>query len=244
MASLLGMTVAMNHEPPPRPADLEASPGLWTALDLVERAGLLDGITLDMWEHIPEEVCRDHELDRGRLIRRESGSPGHQSASLSLAILLKAAARRAVDAGVHPCLRASQDLDTRLWDVPGATVRKPDVLVYRCLEPGNRRLWASSVLLAVEIVSPSSEATDTGRDDRRTGFESKMTQYAVAGIKHYWIVRRKPDDSAIASIQQWRLDSDLGKYVEVAVWINGETADAVRTEVPFPIEATWADLDF
>ena len=234
----------MDHGPPPQPADLESSPELWAALDLVESAGLLDGITVEMWEHIPEDVCRDHELDRGRLIRRESGSPGHQGASLSLAILLKAAARRAVDAGTHPCLHVAQDLDTRLWDVPGATVRKPDVLVFRCPEPGVRRLWASSVLLAIEIVSPSSEATDTGRDNRRTGFESKMTQYATAGIRHYWIVRLKPDDSAIARVQQWRLDADLGRYVEVAVWVNGETADAVRTEVPFPIEAIWADLEF
>ena len=155
------MTVAMNHEPPPQPLGLEASPELWAAFDLVERAGLLDGITVEMWEHIPEDVCRDHELDRGRLIRRESRSPGHQGASLSLAILLKAAARRAVDAGTYPCLRVAQDLDTRLWDGPGATVRKPDVLVFRCLEPGVRRLWASSVLLAIEIVSPSSQAADT-----------------------------------------------------------------------------------
>ncbi|GAA1953738.1 hypothetical protein GCM10009838_06340 [Catenulispora subtropica] len=234
----------MNYEPPLPPAELETSPELWAAFDLVEKAGLLEGITLEMWEHIPEEVCRDHELDRGRLIRRESGSPGHQSASLSLGALLKAAARLAVEAEVYPCLRASLDLDTRLWDVPGATVRKPDVLVYRCLEPGERRLWASSVLLAVEIVSPSSEATDTGRDRRRTGFESKMTQYARAGIRHYWIVRLKPDDSAIARIQQWRLDTELGVYVEVAAWANGETADAIRTEEPFPIQATWADLEF
>ena len=71
-----------------------------------------------------------------------------------------------------------------------------------------------------------------------------MTQYATAGIRHYWIVRLKPDDSAIARIQQWRLDTDLARYVEVAVWVNGETADAVRAEVPFPIEAGWADLEF
>ncbi len=235
----------MNYEPPIEPAELDASSELWAAYELVEKAGLLDGVTLEMWTHIPEDFCRDHELDRGRLIRRQSGSPGHQGASLSLAILLKNAARSAVEAELFPCLRASQDLDTRLWDVPGATVRKPDVLVYRCLEEGRRTVWGYDLLLAVEIVSPSSRATDTGKDNQRTGFESKMTQYALAGIEHYWIVRLKPDDSAIASIEQWWLGPGYrGAYTKVATWTNGQTAEAISTKLPFPIEATWADLEF
>jgi hypothetical protein len=236
----------MNYEPPPSPAaELEVSPELWAAFELVEKAGLLDGVTLEMWKHIPEDFCRDHELDRGRLVRRESGTPGHQAASMRLVIVIDAAARKAVGEGAYPCLRTAQDLDTRLWDVPGATVRRPDVLVYRCLEEGRNRVWGYDVLLAVEIVSPSSRATDTGGDNRRTGFESKMTQYALAGIEHYWIVRLKPDDSAIASIEQWRLGPGFrGAYAKVATWTNGETADAISTEVPFPIQATWTDLEF
>jgi Uma2 family endonuclease len=242
------MTVAMNHEPPPVPlpesrAD-PVDPRVLKAYSLVEEAGLLGGVSLELWEHLPEDFCRDHELDRGRLIRRESGSPGHQSAMVSLAALLKRAARAAVDADAYPCLRVAVDLDTRLWDVPCATVRKPDVLVYRCLEPGVTRLWASRVLLAVEIVSPSSVATDTGRDNPRSGFESKMTQYASAGIRNYWIVRLRPDDTEIASIQRFRLDEEDGVYTEVATHINHEKADPIRTDLPFPIEATWADLEF
>ena len=215
------------------------------AFNLAEESGLLDGVSVAFWEALPEDFCRDHELDRGRLIRRQSGSPGHQSASLSLAIVLKSAARSAVEAGSFRCLRTAQDLDTRLWDVPGATVRRPDVLVFRCPEEGRRRVWGYDLLLAVEIVSPSSHATDTGKDDRRTGFESKMTQYALAGIEHYWIIRLKPDDSAIAGIEQWRLGPGFrGAYTKVATWTNGETDDAISTEVPFPIHATWTDLAF
>lgn len=238
----------MNHEPPPPAGEphLEAAEEAALAgFSLAEAAGLLEDISVARWEALPEEFCRDHELDRGRLIRHESGSPGHQSASLSLAIVLKNAARAAVEAEMFPCLRAAQDLDTRHWDVPAATVRKPDVLVYRCLEEGRDRVWGHDLLLAVEIVSPSSMATDTGRDDRRTGFESKMTQYALAGIEHYWIVRLKPDDSAIASIEQWRLGSGYrGAYVRMATRTNGETVEAINTGLPFPIRATWADLEF
>ncbi|MFL6115508.1 MAG: Uma2 family endonuclease [Catenulispora sp.] len=238
------MSVAMNDEPPvPSP---RLDPAMEQALDgyrLAEEAGLVSGVSLAVWDSLPEDFCHDHELDRGRLIRRDSPVPGHQYASLSIATVLKSAARRAVESEAHPCLRVAQDLDTRLRDVPGATVRKPDVLVHWCSAEGEK-LWAYHLLLAVEIVSPSSQATDTGRDNHRTGFESKMTQYASAGIRHYWIVRLKKDYSAIASVQQWRLDADLGVYVEEQTWVNGETADAIRTEVPFQIEATWADLEF
>lgn len=236
----------MNYEPPAGDAGLDpAMEAAVAAFSLAEEAGLLDGVSVALWDALPEDFCRDHELDRGRLIRRQSGSPGHQSASLSLAIVLKSAARSAVQAGLFPCLRASQDLDTRLWDVPGATVRKPDVLVYRCLDGARRRVWGYDLVLAVEIVSPSSRATDTGKDNPRTAFESKMTQYALAGIEHYWIVRLKPDDSAIAGIEQWRLGPGFrGAYTKVATWTNGGTAEAITTDVPFPIQATWSDLEF
>ena len=236
----------MTYEPPADdphvdPAEMVALAGF----RLAEEAGLLEDVSVARWDALDEEFCRDHELDRGRLIRRESGSPGHQSASVRLIILIDAATRKAVGDGLYPCLRASQDLDTRLWDVPGATVRRPDVLVYRCLEEGRRRVWGYDLVLAVEIVSPSSKGTDTGRDNRRTGFESKMTQYALAGIEHYWIVRLKPDESGIASIEQWQLGPEYrGGYTKVATWTNGETAEAVSTKLPFPIEATWADLEF
>jgi len=236
----------MDYEPPESGPELDSAMEAATAaFSLVEEFGLLDDVSLALWDALPEDFCHDHELDRGRLIRCESPTLGHQHASLSLAIVLKNAARRAVEAEAFPCLRTAQDVDTRLWDVPGATVRKPDVLVHRCLEEGRRKLWGYDLVLAVEIVSPSSGATDTGKDNQRTGFESKMTQYALAGIEHYWIVRLKPDDSAIASIEQWWLGPGYrGAYTKVATWTNGETAEAISTKLPFPIEATWADLEF
>ncbi len=219
------------------------SPQLWAAFELVEKAGLLDAVTCEMWKHTPEDFCRDHELDRGRLILRQSGSPGHLSASLGLARALTMAARRAVQDGALPCLRVAQALDTRLWEVPRSTVRRPDVLVYRCLEPG-AELWARDVVPAVEIVSPASRATETGHDNPEAGFESKMSQYARAGIGHYWIVRLRPDESAVESIEQWRLVEDLARYTLAAAWTAGVSRDAVYTEWPFRISLTWADLEF
>ncbi|WP_344671257.1 Uma2 family endonuclease [Catenulispora yoronensis] len=214
-----------------------------TAYGMVEAAGLLSGVSLELWEHLPEDFCRDHELDRGRLITRQSGSRGHQTASRRLANALEKAARSAVGAGAYACLTVNQDVDVRLWDVPAATVRRPDVLVHRCLDPG-ADLWAEHLLLAVEIVSPTSRATDTGRDNPDSGFESKMTQYARVGIKHYWIVRLKPDDSAIESIEEWRSLDRHPEYTLAAVWTAEPDRDAVGTESPFRIEISWTDLDF
>lgn len=235
----------MNYQPPTGdpPAD-PAEKAAVAAFRLAEEAGLLDEVSVARWDALPEDFCRDHELDGGRLIKRQSGSPGHQTAMRRLANAVEQAARSALDQGLYPCLTVNQDVDVRLWDVPGATVRRPDVLAYRCLEAGDARLWAGVVLLVVEIVSPSSRATDTGQDNRQTGFESKMTQYAVAGIEHYWIVWIKPDDSGIAAIEQWRLERRPGPYTKVATWINGETTEAVSTKAPFPIEVSWADLAF
>jgi Uma2 family endonuclease len=236
----------MTYEPPasgPRQDSvLEAA---LEAFLVAEDAGLLGGVSVAWWDVLPEDFCRDHELDRGEPIKRQSGSPGHQTAMRRLANAIEQAARSAVREGLHDCVAVNHDVDVRLWDVPGATVRRPDVLAHRCLEVGDTTLWAHSVLLVVEIVSPSSEADDTGRDNRRTGFESKMTQYALAGIEHYWIVRLRPDDSAIAGIERWRLEPDYrGAYAKVAVWTNGVTDEAISTELPFPIQATWADLEF
>lgn len=233
----------MTHEPPPSDPEPFGSDELWAALTLVHEAGLLDGITFETWKHIPEDVCRDYELDNGRLIWRQSGSRGHQGASLALAGAVKEAARKAVRDGVHPCLTVSQDLDTRLWEVPRATIRRPDVLVYRCLEPQDD-LWAKDVLLAVEIVSPTSRATDTGRDNPDSGFQSKMTQYAVAGIPNYWIVRVRQDDSAIESIEEWHLLPSIRKYTLVTGWKAGESGVAMDTQWPFDITISWADLEF
>ena len=181
----------MNYEPPPPPPaeKLETSPDLWAAFELVEWAGLLENVTLEMWKHIPEDFCRDHELDNGRLIRRQSGSRGHQVASRRLANAIEAGARKAVRDGAHLCLTVSQDVDTRLWEVPRATVRRPDVLVYRCLAPEDE-LWAKDVLLAVEIVS-KSEPRDRHRP-RQPRHRLRVEDDPVRAIRHPALLDRPP----------------------------------------------------
>ncbi|NUP53792.1 MAG: Uma2 family endonuclease [Catenulispora sp.] len=149
--------------------------------------------TLELWEALPEDVRRGHELSAGRLVARPRGTPGHQRAVRRIANALEAAAdKAAVDS--RPGLATDSELDVILWDVP-LTIREPDVAVYTCLPTGQRRVHADSVLIVVEVVSPGSVADDTGRDDPRRGLVSKMTQYATAGIETYLTVFLRPDDS-------------------------------------------------
>ena len=61
-------------------------------------------------------------------------------------------------------------------------LRIPDVLVVRRAALGQALAAASDVLLAVEVMSPSSVSTDR---------VAKPAQYAAAGIPHFW--RVEPD---------------------------------------------------
>ena len=76
---------------------------------------------------------------------------------------------------------------------------------------------ASEVLLAVEIVSPSSKRTD---------HVHKRADYADAGIPNYWII----DIDEPISLTACRLTEEFG-------YVDDQTATGIfRTEVPFPVE--------
>ena len=62
------------------------------------------------------------------------------------------------------------------------TVRIPDIVITRKVG-SERRLDRSDVLVAIEVVSPGSKLTDT---------VTKRSEYAEAGIDHYWIVELGP----------------------------------------------------
>ncbi|WP_306796082.1 Uma2 family endonuclease [Nocardia sp. XZ_19_369] len=77
-------------------------------------------------------------------------------------------------------------------------------------------LRASAACLVVEIVSPGS---------RRTDYVMKRSEYADAGIPHYWIIDMSPPLSLVA----FRLTEELG-YVD-----DGEVTDVFTTTSPCPL---------
>lgn len=108
----------------------------------------------------------------------------------------------------------------------GRNVRIPDVVVVR-EELVSRDVLAASpadVVLAVEVVSPSSVTTDR---------VTKPTQYASVGIDHYW--RVEPAEGPSLAVYERVGDA----YVERGTWHGGEEAVLER---PFPVRLVPADL--
>jgi len=128
---------------------------------------------------LPEDAEVHHELQEGILVMSPRPVPDHQ-------LCQRRVARRLEDQ-LPGGLEVLPEVDVDLQLVPGdrpATVRAPDlVVVTRAALDRVRRegglLRAAEVALAVEIISPGSRRLDT---------IVKHSEYADAGIPHYWVV--------------------------------------------------------
>ncbi|WP_209648749.1 Uma2 family endonuclease [Kibdelosporangium banguiense] len=121
------------------------------------------------------------------------------------------------------------DLDLGLVppDQPG-TVRQPDLMVgdglaFERAEDNGETMKAADVLLVVEFVSPGS---------RRMDYKIKRSEYADAGIRHYWIV----DVKEPISLRMCELTETSG-YVD-----KGEVIGGFTTAEPFPMTIDLASL--
>ena len=101
----------------------------------------------------------------------------------------------------------------------------PDVVaVHRPVDFRRSRFPGEQVLLAVEVVSPSTRAADRLR---------KPGQYSAAGIPFYWRVELEP-----LHIVAYLLDED-GVYTEYKRQAGGKRFSVIE---PFPVEFDPADL--
>ncbi len=187
-------------------------------------------VTAEEYEALPEEICRAIEIVDGYVVYSEAPAPAHQTAGRRLANLIERDARTAVSRG-HGCVTVNTDVDLRLRDVPLLN-RRPDVVLYRCLEP-RERLRAEHVLLLIEIVSPGSETTDA---------VDKLGEYARAGIPHYWIVRL--DDSGVSVIERYQLDQATSLYKHLGTFMKDEPGAPPTVSNPIPVTIDWGELEF
>ncbi|MGW3627768.1 Uma2 family endonuclease [Streptomyces sp. NPDC000880] len=100
---------------------------------------------------------------------------------------------------------------------------EPDVSVVRAeaitgLE--QTRFEAADVLLAVEVVSPDSEARDR---------DTKPRKYATAGIEHFWLVEMTGADQHPV-VRVYELDPVTKAYA-----LTGIHHDQLKTSVPYDI---------
>jgi Uma2 family endonuclease len=193
-------------------------------------------MTLDMYLAFPEDASKLIEVVDGWIVRCESAEPSHQAIQLNLLIAIREAARIR-DRAKQSCHRVLGDLDVLIADSPKLHFRRPDVVVYRCIDDDRGR-WgrkpiAADCLIAVEIVSADSITTD---------IRDKRAEYAAAGIPHYWIVRMTDNDGPAISVERLLLTSD-GEYTREGLAIRGRDFHAIDTISPFPLRLTWEALD-
>jgi Uma2 family endonuclease len=193
-------------------------------------------MTLEMYLAFPEDASKLIEVVDGWIVRCESAEPSHQAIQLNLLIAIREAAGLR-DRAKQSCHRVLGDMDVLIADSPKLHFRRPDVVVYRCIDDDRGR-WgrkpiAADCLIAVEIVSADSITTD---------IRDKRAEYAAAGIAHYWIVRMTDNDGPAISVERLLLTSD-GEYTREGLAIRGRDFHVIDTISPFPLKLTWEALD-
>ncbi|WP_067464054.1 Uma2 family endonuclease [Nocardia amamiensis] len=158
-------------------------------------------ITVEIWKQLPEDFCRLVEVVNGEAVRAESPARGHQKAVRRLADLIETAAIAHHDSYRYDRFDVCTDFDVILWEMPRATIRRPDIALFACAPADLRPLPASMVRLVIEVVAPGTERVD---------LVAKKAEYALAGIPWYWIVWIA--DNRVASIEVHVLDHALGYY--------------------------------
>jgi Uma2 family endonuclease len=163
---------------------------------------LPESMTEAEYHDLPEEVARTIEIVYGHVIKCESPVPRHNRIARRLSYALESARPPA-----GPCLTVETEIDVVLWRVPRFTFRRPDVVVYECLDDPARKPTAQETVMAVEVTSPTTAQED---------LLDKKTQYASAGIPLYLVIvlTEKYD---IAEILEFHLDAAASAYRLYAV---------------------------
>jgi Uma2 family endonuclease len=149
------------------------------------------------YRDLPEEAARTIEIVYGHVIKCESPVPRHNRIARRLSYALELARPSA-----GPCLTVETKIDVVLWRVPRFTFRRPDVVVYGCLDDPARKPTAQETAMVVEVTSPTTAQED---------LLDKKTQYASAGIPLYLVIvlTEKYD---IAEILEFHLDAAVSAY--------------------------------
>ncbi|MEU4795135.1 Uma2 family endonuclease [Streptomyces sp. NPDC023327] len=108
---------------------------------------------------------------------------------------------------------------------------EPDVSVVRreaVKGPEQTYFEVADVLLAIEVVSPDSEARDRN---------TKPLKYAAAGIPHFWLVEMAGQDDHPV-VQVYELGKTSGTYA-----LTGIHHDHLKVSVPFDIDIDLTAID-
>ena len=162
----------------------------------------------ELWA-LPEDGQR-HELLDGVHVVTPSPAPRHQRILRELLIAISGALAGRPDLEV-----LSSPADIRLGP---RTVVQPDLFICRINPDAPPEGWPAldSLLVAIEILSPSTAANDRG---------AKRRIYQRAGVGEYWVV-----DPDARLIERWTPEDDRPEIVDdVLSW---RVEDVVLLELP------------
>lgn len=133
----------------------------------------------------------------GHIIKCESPAPRHNRIARRLANALESAGSPS-----DPRLTVEIGIDVVLWRIPRFTFRRPDVVVYECIDDPARKPSALETVMVVEVTSPTTV---------KEYLLDKKTQYAAAGIPVYLVVLLD-EKYDIAEIREFHLDAATATY--------------------------------
>lgn len=180
--------------------------------------------TVEEWlaqEH-PDDGSR-LELIYGYLHVTPPPTGQHQSAAFRLARVLEDAVRAAKAANLHVVPGVGVKISTAR-----RTALIPDVVVLNT-RPVGAAFDAADLVLAAEVWSPGNTRAER---------ETKMAEYAGAGVPFFWAVNQ--GKTGRSTVTAYYLDH--GRYVEELTARPGTTV-TIKAAAPVPVTFDPADLD-
>jgi Uma2 family endonuclease len=167
--------------------------------------------TVDELHRLPDDEHNRYEIDDGVLIVSPRPASSHQAALLEIAVLLREPARAA---GLE-VLPEVEVFTARRDD----WLKVPDIAVvtWEAFDCEPQEYEAADVALVVEI-------SGTGQSARRD-FGEKLSAYADAGIRHYWVLELTP----ASKLTVFELVGT--EYKQVA-----SSRELIELTRPFPVE--------
>ncbi|MFW0797200.1 Uma2 family endonuclease [Gordonia sp. CPCC 205515] len=137
-------------------------------------------LSLAEWRALPEDDTVRIELQEGVRIALPRATKIHAQIVARLMLQL------GVQLPSH--IEALTDVDLVVNPATPATVRVPDIVI--CRKTNDTWLATDDVMVVVEVLSPGT---------RRTDLVTKRSEYAEAGVKHYWII--DPTDRILTALE-------------------------------------------
>ncbi|NKY84702.1 Uma2 family endonuclease [Nocardia veterana] len=216
------------------------------SLPRIERPDLPEYMTWEELEQLPEEIADQIELWDGRVVWVRRGPAEHQAFTRRVTNAFERCARKSMSDQPDDCWRVESETNVFLGASGKTDFLTPDFLVYRCLPSPYQDVRATDTVLVGEVLSPSNTQSD---------MEAKKGRYATAGIPWYWEVTLARENSAIATVRAYALETEHGKlpagvrplrsanYLLAGEWTTS-AEEGIRFDFPFAITIPWSELEY